>query len=123
MRLIDADALVENIKSEIDDDKEIYPDDKTSIMFRAGMKTVIRIVKNQDTVDPVKHGHWIEGCPTETTDYFNCSVCNAGIFVNNLWRVSYEDVSEIHRFCHNCGAKMDQNTGGDNNGSGEAKKE
>ena len=107
MRLIDADALVENIKSEIDDDKELYPDDKTSIIFRAGMKTIIRIVKNQDTVDPVKHGRWIEGCPTETTDYFNCSVCNAGIFVNNLWRVSHKDVSEIHRYCRNCGAKMD----------------
>ena len=57
--------------------------------------------------DAVKHGHWIEGCPTETTDYFNCSVCNAGIFVNNLWRVSNKDVSEIHRYCRNCGAKMD----------------
>lgn len=51
MRLIDADALVEDIKNEIDDDKEIYPDDKASIIFCAGMKTVIRIVKSQDTVD------------------------------------------------------------------------
>lgn len=106
-RLIDADALVDAVKNRIDGDKEIYPDDKSSIIFRAGMRNVIGIVKNQDTVDPVKHGRWIEGCPTDTTDYFNCSVCNAGIFVNNLWRVSYEDVSEIHRFCHNCGAKMD----------------
>ena len=55
----------------------------------------------------IKHGRWIEGCPTETTDYFNCSICNAGIFVNNLWRVSHKDVSEIHRYCHNCGARMD----------------
>ena len=86
-------------------------------------KAVRAVVKTCPTIDPVKHGRWIEGCPTDTTDYFNCSVCNAGIFVNNLWRVSYEDVSEIHRFCQNCGAKMDQNTGGDNNGSGEAKKE
>ena len=40
-RLIDADALVENIKSEIDDDKEIYPDDKPSILFRALAAAVI----------------------------------------------------------------------------------
>lgn len=106
-RLIDADDLIDAIKDRIDEEKEMYPDDKVSIIFRAGMKTVIGIIKNQDTVDTVKHGRWIEGCPTETTDYFNCSVCNAGIFVNNLWRVSYEDVSEIHRFCCNCGAKMD----------------
>ena len=108
MRLIDADALVENIESEIDKENKVPLDDDRKYFYCAGMKTVIRIVKNQDTVEPVKHGHWIEGCPTETTDYFNCSGCNAGIFMNNLWRVSYEDVSEIHRFCLNCGARMDE---------------
>ena len=96
MRLIDADALVEDIKSEIDDDKEIYPDDKTSIMFRAGMKTVIRIVKNQDTVDPVKHGHWIK---RNTVGTATCSICG-GIIYN-----SYD--SEANKYCPNCGAKMD----------------
>lgn len=95
-RLIDADALVENIKSEIDDDKEIYPDDKTSIMFRAGMKTVIRIVKNQDTVDPVKHGHWI--FVKDMVSYIKCSECGAGICWVNTKRPKY---------CPNCGAKMD----------------
>ena len=95
-RLIDADALVENIKSEIDDDKEIYPDDKTSMMFRAGMKNVIRIVKNQDTVDPVKHGHWID---TGRADYYlnkeyRCSCCNSVDYL-------------CSPYCYNCGAKMD----------------
>lgn len=108
MRLIDADALIDAIKDRIAVDKEIYPDDEFSRFYRKGMRNVIGIIKNQDTVDAVKHGRWIEGCPTETTDYFNCSVCNAGIFVNNLWRVSYKDVSEIHRFCLNCGARMDE---------------
>ena len=96
MRLIDADALVEDIKSEIDDDKEIYPDDKTSIMFRAGMKTVIRIVKNQDTVDPIKHGYWID---TGRTDYYlnkeyRCSCCNSVDYMSSP-------------YCYNCGARMD----------------
>ena len=50
MRLIDADALVDAVKDRIDEDKEIYPDDKSSIIFRAGMRTVIGIVKNQDTL-------------------------------------------------------------------------
>lgn len=96
MRLIDADALVEDIKSEIDDDKEIYPDDKTSIIFRVGMKTVIRIVKNQDTVDPVKHGRWVD---TGRADYYlnkeyRCSCCNSVDYMSSP-------------YCYNCGAQMD----------------
>lgn len=101
-RLIDADALVENIKSEIDDDKEIYPDDKTSIMFRAGMKTVIRIVKNQDTVDPVKHGHWILIYEVPSGNYFKCSECNHDVFLK-----SGRKVSDDYRYCSGCGARMD----------------
>ena len=58
-RLIDADALVDAIKYRIDEEKEIYPDDEFSRFSRVGMRTVIGIIKNQDTVDPVKHGHWI----------------------------------------------------------------
>ena len=96
MRLIDADALVENIKSEIDDDKEIYPDDKTSIMFRAGMKTVIRIVKNQDTVDPVKHGRWI--FVEDMVSYIKCSECGDDICWVNTKRPKY---------CPSCGSRMD----------------
>ena len=60
----------------------------------------------QGKKDAVKHGHWVEGYPTETTDYFSCSVCNAGIFVDNSWRVSNKNVSEIYRYCRGCGAKM-----------------
>lgn len=96
MRLIDADALVENIESEIDDDKEIYPDDKVSIIFRAGIKTVIRIVKNQDTVDPVKHGEWI--FVEDLVSYIKCSECGDDICWVNTKRPKY---------CPHCGAKMD----------------
>ena len=95
-RLIDADALIEDIDKEIDDDKEIYPDDKTSIIFRAGMKTVIRIVKNQDTVDPVKHGHWT----CKHNGYARCSACG-GYFAG-----VYDDDNE-DKSCRRCGAKMD----------------
>ena len=96
MRLIDVDALVEDIKNEIDDNKEIYPDDKASIIFRAGMKTVIRIVKNQDTVEPVKHGYWI--LVKDMVSYIKCSECGDGICWVNTKRPKY---------CPNCGAKMD----------------
>lgn len=105
MRLIDADSILVRFNNAIRSNNKSRG---IKYILSLPLSEALEIVLNQaETVDPVKHGCWIEGCPTETTDYFNCSVCNAGIFVNNLWRVSHEDVSEIHRFCHNCGAKMD----------------
>ena len=96
MRLIDADALVDAVKDRIDEDKEIYPDDKTSIMFRAGMKTVIRIVKNQDTVDPVKHGRWVDRSVLGTATCSICGYCADSVYAD--------------RYCRHCGAKMDGET-------------
>ena len=95
-RLIDADALVDAVKDRIDEDKEIYPDDKVSIIFRSGMKTVIGIVKNQDTVDTVKHGRWI----FKGNGNADCSCCD--------YRSSrvYDD-DNADRYCRHCGAKMD----------------
>lgn len=95
-RLIDADALVDAIKDKIAVDKEIYPDDKSSIIFRAGMKNVIGIVKNQDTVDPVKHGRWVD---TGRADYYlnkeyRCSCCNSVDYMSSP-------------YCYNCGARVD----------------
>lgn len=102
MRLIDADALVENIKSEIAVDKEIYPDDKTSVIFRAGMRNVIGIIKNQDTVDLVKHGEWINIDAKFENMYVahQCSICKS------------EFLGDASNFCPRCGAKMDGNQNG-----------
>ena len=96
MRLIDADALVDAVKDRIDEDKEIYPDDKSSIIFRTGMRTVIGIVKNQDTVDPVKHGHWV--FVNDMVSYIKCSECGDDICWVNTKRPKY---------CPSCGARMD----------------
>lgn len=100
MRLIDADALVENIESEIAVDKEIYPDDKSSIIFRAGMRNVIGIVKNQDTVDTVKHGEWINIDAKFENMYVahQCSICKS------------EFLGDASNFCPHCGARMEVNT-------------
>lgn len=76
--------------------------------YKKGLKRGISISSHQAYNKFVKHGHWVEGYPTETTDYFSCSVCNAGIFVDNSWRVSNKDVSEIYRYCRGCGAKMEE---------------
>ena len=74
-------------------DKEIYPDDKSSIIFRAGMKNVIGIVKKQDTIDPVKHGHWIK-MPHIWSVMYKCSACG-----------SFKDTQ--YCYCPRCGARMD----------------
>ena len=96
MRLIDADALVDAIKDKIAVDKEIYPDDEFFRFSRFGMRTVIGIVKNQDTVDPVKHGHWIV-YPT-LVSFLRCSQCHNGVGWHN---------DEKPNYCPNCGARMD----------------
>lgn len=89
MRLIDADALIEEIGKEIDEAKKAPLCD-----YCAGMKNVIGIVKNQDSVDPVKHGHW----KFAKDVYISCSVCDATILLFN---------AENPNYCPHCGAKMD----------------
>ena len=111
-RLIDADALVDTIKDKIAVDKEIYPDDEFFRFSRFGMRTVIGIVKNQDTVDPVKHGHWIHVDELPSGDYFKCSECNHEIYLKHGWKVSFESPADEYRYCSGCGAKMDGNQNG-----------
>ena len=102
MRLIDADQFKAKLLSFMDT-KSPTPGDTECVL-----DGVLNLLEEQATETPVKHGHWVEGYPTDTTDYFSCSVCNAGIFVDNSWRVSNKDVSEIYRYCRGCGAKMDE---------------
>lgn len=55
------------------------------------------------TVDPTKHGHWIND-----KGLYKCSVCN------ELWchwwvnTVPIEKMNKMMRFCPNCGAKMSE---------------
>ena len=95
MRLIDADALVEDIGKEIDTYKKVF----LSSAHCSGMKTVIRIVKNQDTVDTVKHGHWI--FVEDMVSYIQCSECGDDICWVNTKKPKY---------CPGCGARMDGDT-------------
>ena len=94
-RLIDADALVEDIKNRIEEDREIYPN--FSRFSRVGMRIVINIIKVQDTVDAVKHGNWI--LAEDMVSYIKCSECGDDICWVNTKRPKY---------CPNCGARMDE---------------
>ena len=66
------------------------------------MRIVISIIKKQDTVDPVKHGHWILIYEVPSGNYFKCSECNHDVFLK-----SGRKVSDDYRYCSGCGARMD----------------
>ena len=101
MRLIDADALVENIESEIDKENKVPLDDDRKYFYCAGMKTVIRIVKNQDTVDSVKHGHWEESKCLDDC-FWVCSCCK--------FPSQAVAATKLYKYCPKSSAKMDGDT-------------
>ena len=83
MRLIDADALIDDIRK---NSESYFADDFAHIW-----------VDKQTPVEaqPVRYGHWI-GIDDEPCEVFECDVCG----------YIYETDSKLHRYCPNCGAKM-----------------
>ena len=82
MRLIDADALIEEALTE---GAYGYVDAKQ-----------IADVPTIDAV-PVRHGHWETN--SDRPDTLICSVCKCGF---DMWK------HDPHNFCPGCGAKMDE---------------
>ena len=89
-RLIDADQFKAKLLSFMDR-KSTTPSDTDCIL-----DGVLNLLEKQPTIDPVKHGHWID---TGRPDYYlnkeyRCSCCNS---------VDYM----CSPYCYNCGTKMD----------------
>lgn len=99
-RLIDADALVEDIGNEIDKPKKVTLIADYNHFYCSGMRNVIRLVKRLPTVDPVKHGRWtfIEQLSGGYYSY-KCSECQ---HLENV-----EKRQMLGNYCSYCGAKMD----------------
>ena len=105
MRLVDADKLEEHLFVGADYDKAI--DDGISkteeevFAFKCGWNDALKSVAQfAPTVDPVKHGRWInanEGM-WNTVEVLKCSVC--GEIDNRMYRSD--------AYCPYCGAKMDE---------------
>ena len=90
MRPIDADSLEKVVEEK--------PYDVVSV-DRGGFSAavVFSMIADMPTVDPVKHGHWIEDYDSHM--YMDsCSACNGRSIFGG----------RIYRFCPNCGAKMDE---------------
>ena len=94
MRLIDADAL------------ENLCDLQTMLLYggfeEAVWKQFSAIVELAPTIDPVKHGKWIND-----KGLYKCSMC--GELWTAWWAVACteERMYATVKFCPNCGAKMD----------------
>lgn len=93
MRLIDADALPK-IKFHPLPYTQIVPSDADKESYKRGWNDAVdAIVECTDTIDPVKHGKWIN----EET----CSVCGESVLYD----------TDLCNYCPNCGAKMDGGEG------------
>ena len=102
MRLIDADALLETFCSvQITIGvRDVFP--------RDAKDTVLRIVDEQPTIDPYKHGKWTWKQCVSVDDGYDliCSCCKSicdGYYDDE----NGEYLFKKSRFCPNCGAKMD----------------
>lgn len=96
MRLIDADAL----RKDVEKDRDASDMPK---MWYQGVEYAINHIIHAPTVDPMKHGHWIE-VDTQYIDETKCSNCGVVEFFNKGWK--------RFNFCPNCGSKMDEVTDG-----------
>ena len=96
MRLIDADKMKENcrITGELMNHFECV-----------SLATLGEVIDAQPTIDPVKHGKWIESdIPNEG---YCCSECGGA-----CWCYDYGGSVTKSRYCPNCGARMER--GADN---------
>lgn len=99
MRLIDADALVADIKEGLWD---WNTDSLDGITATTALKQTITDINNAPTIEaePIRHGHW----KRVSTDNWSCSNCNS------WWYSDEEDFRAEMKYCPNCGTKMDEET-------------
>ena len=89
--MIDADALIEDIKHGLWDWETV-----NGIESRTVLEQTIQDIKNEPTIDaePVRHGHWKVVDEAEPRRY-GCSRCKV---------LSYDNTN----YCPRCGAKMEE---------------
>lgn len=101
-RLIDADALRNAIilhRNTIHSDMN----KRDEAAFRSGIRKALQCLEEAQTVDPIKHGHWVDGGDCDC----QCSVCKSEWYSFDR----PDDVEEWKfeaRYCPKCGAKMDE---------------
>lgn len=101
-RLIDADIAITHIKKYF---KSAVADDDFALDPVDTSHDVVEIIKTMESVDPVKHGHWIIGDWHKSDGVYpnqgkKCSCCFRTCHTTQApWDAVY---------CPWCGAKMDE---------------
>lgn len=103
MRLIDADALIDEIKNGLWD-----WDSVDGIKSSTVLKQTISDINNMPTIDaePIKHGKWIPLYPHDVpiTNEYKCSVCGLGFDEDEETECV---VYDTFKYCPHCGSRMD----------------
>lgn len=99
MRAIDADKLdgvLENIWAHLEENGTVVNGKLSTIV-----QYFMGVVKNQPTVDPVKHGKWVWA----DDGYLRCSECTQKAPVCKQYQD--EPITTATDYCPHCGAKTD----------------
>ena len=92
-RLIDADEFMKEIRKWLGNETDF--------------RSLQEIIAGMPTIDPVKHGWWIDlEVENSTGKIFGCSVCNRTHNPNRK-DVKIGRAKEKPDYCPNCGARMD----------------
>ena len=100
-RYIDVEPLEDKLKEHIKKTE--------SELMLGALSTFLRLLDITPTADvaPVRHGRWIEyGENKDGTHNICCSVCDG--FFKSKGHANSCYTRNKYRYCHNCGARMDE---------------
>lgn len=103
MRLIDADALIDNIpQADLNNGKKISK--------CGAIADMVLLVCDAPTISaaPVVRGEWVAEQKNAEYCEFRCSACDHSVgHTDQFDETEVEAFSEWYRYCPNCGAKME----------------
>lgn len=105
MRLIDADLLKARTQVFF---KNVLGEDNALYVRR---NEVLSLIDNSTTIDPVKHGRWINihgDCSTAECSW--CGSCFEVTFDKEANGALFDGFKQFYKFCPNCGCRMDAYT-------------
>ncbi len=109
-RYIDADALLEELKEELEFDSPMYNEVENKWLDK-GLRIAIKDVKHFPTADvvEVRHGEWEDRYENKyANQLYECSLCGEiapeGTKYNKLGNP--ERIQVLSPYCPNCGADM-----------------
>lgn len=116
MRLIDADALIDDLKHDVAVDQdsldyeELTDSNRENIQFDKDCKqNAIDLLQNAPTIEPErKKGKWIPDNNSVYEMRFVCSECKESQVVPTIGFTKYKPIWD---FCPNCGADMTEGEG------------